>query len=222
MPGSVGQRMCVHRLCWKQDPLPLRTCGDLAPLPSEILASEGFSLPVKWKPPPGINMCNVGSGAAGLAQILVRSPTSAASEFPGEISESPGSCPHALQNSESVGPEYSILIFPKLSDSEGQLCWGVIGMTYPQARVLVLSLTGGSPLVPQGPSLEPSASMDYPELPLCDQRLLEATVKNNDIVQPCNFPFKETNQESERPNRFPRITQQVQGLTRLQTRETGL
>lgn len=94
----------------------------------------------------------------------------------------------------------------------------------------VLPLTGGAPLVPQGaspldrqgPSLEPSASVDCPELPLCDQRLLEETVKNNDVVQPYHFPFKETNQESERPNRFPRITQQVQGLTRLQARETGL
>lgn len=103
-------------------------------------------------------------------------------------------------------------------------------MRYPEAWVLVLPLTGDSPLVPQdtsplglqGPSLGPFASMDCPDLPLCDQRLLEATVKNNDVVQPCNFPLRETNQESERPNRFPRITQQVQGLPRLQTRETGL
>lgn len=44
---------------------------------------------------------------------------------------------------------------------------------------------------------------------MCDQRLLGTTVKNTDVVQPCSFPFKETNQEPERPNGFSKITQPI-------------
>lgn len=39
------------------------------PVLSDSLASEGFSLPVKWRLPPGITMCNVGSGAAGKGVV---------------------------------------------------------------------------------------------------------------------------------------------------------
>lgn len=93
-----------------------------------------------------------GEQHTGSALILVGSPVPAGSGFPGEISASPDSCPHALPESQSAGLGYTILIFTKLSDSKRQPCWRIIGMRYPEARVLLLPLTGGLPSVPQGTS----------------------------------------------------------------------
>lgn len=81
---------------------------------------------------------------------------------------------------------------------------------------------GWGPPPPGGLSPWPPRSLigtlclcELPRVILCDQRLLGATVKTTDVVQPYNFPFKETNQEPERPRGFPKIIQQVQGLARV-------
>ena len=99
------------------------------------------------------------------------SPTPAASGFPGELSESPDSSPHSLQDSESVGMG-AILIFTKLSDSKRQPRWRIIGMRCPEARVPLLPLWG--PLLPafKTPHWNPPGV---------------TFVQSDDVVQPCNF-----------------------------------